>query len=104
VDDTAEPFDYSTHEKQLILAKQLIERGTNVNDVSSPHGMTLLHDACISGSVTNLEFVEFTGEKIGKGPHLRSSCISPALVRHHYQHPLTLFYFLLLLVALYRDE
>jgi hypothetical protein len=26
-----DPFDYSTHENQLILAKQLIERGTKVN-------------------------------------------------------------------------
>jgi hypothetical protein len=52
--DVADPFDYSTHENQLILAKQLIEHGANVNAVSSP-----LHNACFGGNVTNLDFVEF---------------------------------------------
>jgi hypothetical protein len=88
VDNTAEPFVYSSHEKQLIHAKQLIERGANSDAVLSPHGTTALHDACFSGSVTNLEFVDFTGVKIEKGPYLRSSCISLALVR--YQYPLHL--------------
>jgi hypothetical protein len=31
--DLADPFDYSTHVNQLILAKQLIEHGANVNAV-----------------------------------------------------------------------
>jgi hypothetical protein len=52
------PFDYSTHVNQLILAKQLIERGANINAVSIPAGMTPLHRACYSGVVTNLDFVE----------------------------------------------
>jgi hypothetical protein len=55
----ADPFDYSTHEKQLILAKQLIENGANVNAVSIPNGETSLHSACNSGSVTNLDFVQY---------------------------------------------
>jgi hypothetical protein len=50
--------DYSTHENQLILAKQLIEHGANVNAVSIPQGETLLHYACYAVNVTNLDFVE----------------------------------------------
>jgi hypothetical protein len=42
----AAPSDYSTHKNQLILAKQLIEHGANVNAVSSPEGRTPLHDSC----------------------------------------------------------
>jgi hypothetical protein len=57
--DLADPSDYSTHKKQLILAKQLIEHGANVNAVSYPQGDTPLHHACFAGVVTNLDFVEF---------------------------------------------
>jgi hypothetical protein len=53
------PSDYSTHENQLILAKQLIEHGANVNAVSSPKRETPLHNACHSDNVTNLDFVEY---------------------------------------------
>jgi hypothetical protein len=59
----ADPFEYSTHEKQLILAKQLIEHGANVNAVSIPDGETPLHLACYSGNVTNLDFVELLLKK-----------------------------------------
>jgi hypothetical protein len=55
----ADTFDYSTHEKQLILAKQLIEHGANVKATSIPHGRTPLHAACYSGNVTNLDFIEY---------------------------------------------
>jgi hypothetical protein len=63
--DLADPFDYSTHVNQLILAKQLIERGANVNVLSSPHGMiaTPLHLACLVDVVTNLDFIELLLEK-----------------------------------------
>jgi hypothetical protein len=54
----ASPSDYFTHENQLILAKQLIEDGANVNAVSSPSGETPLHTACHWTNVTNLDFVE----------------------------------------------
>jgi hypothetical protein len=37
----AHPSEYSTHENQLILAKQLIEHGASVNTLSN--GETLLH-------------------------------------------------------------
>jgi hypothetical protein len=56
--DLADPFKYSTHENQLILAKQLIDHGANVNAVSIPQGMTPLHKACHWGNVTSLDFVE----------------------------------------------
>jgi hypothetical protein len=56
--DLADPFDYSTHENQVILAKQLIEHGANVNAVSIPQGQTALHKACYAGNVTNLDFIE----------------------------------------------
>jgi hypothetical protein len=59
----ADPFDYSTHVNQLILAKQLIEHGANVNALSSPHGMSPLHSACHGDNVTNLDFVEFLLEE-----------------------------------------
>jgi hypothetical protein len=55
----ADPSEYSTHVNQLILAKQLIDNGANVNAGTSPHGLTPLHKACYSGVVTNLDLVEF---------------------------------------------
>jgi ankyrin repeat protein len=47
---------------QLILAKQLVEHGANVNAVET-HGKTPLHRACYSGNVTNLDFVEYLLEE-----------------------------------------
>jgi ankyrin repeat protein len=58
VANLADPIDYSAHENQLILAKQLIEHGANVNVVSPPSGITPLHNACHDVNVTNLDFVE----------------------------------------------
>jgi hypothetical protein len=56
--DMADPRDYSTHNNQLILAKQLIEHGANVNAVSTPQAKTPLHFACYGGNVTNLDLIE----------------------------------------------
>jgi hypothetical protein len=56
--DLADPSDHSTHKKQLILAKQLIDHGANVKAVSIPEGETPLHLACKAGVVTNLDFIE----------------------------------------------
>jgi hypothetical protein len=61
--DLAEPSDYSTHVNQLILAKQLIEHGANVNAVSRPYLKTPLDNACFTGNVTNLDFVELLLEE-----------------------------------------
>jgi ankyrin repeat protein len=55
--DLADPFDYSTHETQLILVNQLLEPGANVNAVSNSDSMTL-HQACFSANATNLDFVD----------------------------------------------
>jgi ankyrin repeat protein len=68
----ADPFDYSPHENQLILAKQLIEHGANVDTVSSPQGQTALHKACYSVSVTNLDFVELVLEE-GADPNFQDN-------------------------------
>jgi ankyrin repeat protein len=56
--DLADSLDYSTHENQLNLAKQLTEHGTNVKAVSSIYGKMPLHMACFTGVVTNLDFVK----------------------------------------------
>jgi ankyrin repeat protein len=58
--ELADAFDYSTHENQLILAKQLIEHGANVSAVSIATDITPLHRACFSAVVTNLNFVELS--------------------------------------------
>jgi hypothetical protein len=71
--DLADPVDYSTHQNQLILAKQLIERGANVNAISIPKGGTPLHNACYAGNVTNLDFVELL-LKAGADPNARDYC------------------------------
>jgi hypothetical protein len=51
--------DYTTHVNQLILIKQLVDHGANVNAVRSPHGKVPLHFLCFSDNVTNLNFVEY---------------------------------------------
>ncbi len=66
----ADHSDYSTHGNQLILAKQLIEHGANVNAVSIPYGKTSLHYACYGGNVTNLDFVELI-LKAGADPNAK---------------------------------
>jgi hypothetical protein len=54
----ADPSDYSTNENQLILGRQLIEHGANVNTCACPGGETPLHYACHSSSTTNLDFIQ----------------------------------------------
>jgi hypothetical protein len=68
--DVADAFNYSTHQNQLILAKQLIEHGANVNAVTIKEGLTPLHRACYSGVVTNLDYVEYLLEA-GADPNAR---------------------------------
>jgi ankyrin repeat protein len=66
--DLTDPFDYSTHENQLILAKQLIAHGANVNAACIPEGETPLHRASYAGVVINLDFVELLLE-VGADPN-----------------------------------
>jgi hypothetical protein len=54
----AAPSDYSTHVNQLILAKQLVDHGANVNAVCIQEGETPLHSACCTSVLTNLDFIE----------------------------------------------
>jgi hypothetical protein len=54
----ADSRDYATHENQLILAKQLMEHGADVNNASIPHDKMPLHIACYGGAVTNLDLVQ----------------------------------------------
>jgi hypothetical protein len=68
--DLASPSDYSTHQNQLIIAKQLIARGANPNTVSNPKRETPLHKACSAVNVTNLDFVEYLLE-VGADPNAR---------------------------------
>jgi fructose-1-phosphate kinase PfkB-like protein len=69
VADLADSSVYTTHKNQLILAKQLIEHGANVNAVSSD-GATPLHNACKAGMVTNLDFVQLLLEE-GADPNFQ---------------------------------
>jgi hemerythrin len=66
----ASPRDYFTHENQLILAKQLIERGANVDAVSISDCKTPLHNACSGDNVTNLDFIELL-LKAGADPNAK---------------------------------
>jgi hypothetical protein len=67
----ADYSDYSTHKNQLILAKQLIKHGANVNALSNPDRMTPLHNACYAGIVTNLDFIELLLKK-GADPNAQN--------------------------------
>jgi ankyrin repeat protein len=75
----ADPSDFSTHANQVILAKQLIEQGANVNAVSIPDGETPLHKACGGQVVTNLDFVEYLLEK-GADPNAQDHLGATPLV------------------------
>jgi ankyrin repeat protein len=71
--DLLDPNDYSTHESQIILAKQLIGRGADVNAASIPKDDTPLQKACSWYNVTNLDFVEYLLEGSAY-PNVRDYC------------------------------
>jgi hypothetical protein len=94
----ADCSDYSTHVNQLILAKQLIEHGANVNAVMIPFGMTPLHRACHAGTVTNLDIVELllvegadpnAQDRSGKTPLMCTAEMSPGAARFLLNWPTT---------------
>jgi hypothetical protein len=96
----ADPSDYSTHVNQLILAKQLIEHGANVNAVTIPYGMTPLHRACSTGTVTNLDIVELllvegvdpnAQDSLGFTPLMFTAEMSPGAAKFLLNWPTTDF-------------
>jgi hypothetical protein len=96
--DMLDPFDYSTHGIQHILAKQLIEHGANVNAVSIPQGKTPLHLACGAINVTNLNFVELLLKEgadpnvqdcMGQTPLMRAIVYAPGAAKFLLNWPTT---------------
>jgi hypothetical protein len=64
-------IDYSTHENQLTLGRQLIEHGANVNAGAYSNGITPLHNACHSSTTTNLDFIQLLLEN-GADPNTQN--------------------------------
>jgi hypothetical protein len=96
--DLTDPSDYLTHKNQLILAKQLIEHGANVNALSIPQGRTPLHNACYAAVVTNLDFVELLLEEgadpnvqdyIGLTPLMLTATCAPGAAKFLLKWPTT---------------
>jgi hypothetical protein len=96
--DLAHSFDYSTHENQLILAKQLIQHSANVNTVSFPHGRTPLHKACYGAVVTNLDLVELllqeganpnAQDDLGRTPLMYTTPDAPGAAKYLLNWPTT---------------
>jgi hypothetical protein len=96
--ELADPSDYPTHENQLILAKQLIEHGANVNAASIPMGRTPLLSVCHAGNVTNLDFVELllkagadpnAPDHEGRTPLMRTTPVAPGAAKFLLNWPAT---------------
>jgi hypothetical protein len=54
----ADPNDHSFHRNQVILGQQLFRHGASANLGAYTAGLTPLHIACHSGTVTNLDFIQ----------------------------------------------
>jgi hypothetical protein len=89
---------YFTQVNQLILAKQLIEHGANVNAEIIPHGSTPLHTACSAGTVTNLDLIELllvkgadpnARDKLGVTPLMYTTSFAPGAARFVLNWPTT---------------
>jgi hypothetical protein len=90
--------NYLTHVNQLILAKQLIQHGANVNAVSIPQKTTPLHTACFSGVVTNLDLIELLLEEgsdpnaqhtLGMTPMMVTTKLAPSAAKFMLHWPTT---------------
>jgi hypothetical protein len=90
--------DYSTHENQCILAKQLIENGANVNAATSPNKETPLHHACYSDITINLGFIQILLEagadpnvqdQWGQTPLVHSLMYAPTAAKFVLEWPTT---------------
>jgi hypothetical protein len=91
-------IDYSTHENQLTLGRQLIEHGANINAVNYPDGDTPLHSACFSHTTTNLDFIELLLENgadpnaqnaIGQTPLMETTAFAPGAAKVLLEWPTT---------------
>jgi ankyrin repeat protein len=94
----ADPCDYSTHENQLILAKQLIEHRANANPVSIPQGSAPLHTAYFGGNVTDLDIVELllkggadpnAQDRMGRTPLMWTASSAPGAAKFLLKWPTT---------------
>jgi hypothetical protein len=94
----AAPEDYSTQVNQLILAKQLIEHGANVNAEVIPHGSTALHKACSTAVVTNLDLIEYllvkgadpnALDRLGVTPLMYTTSFAPGAAKFVLNWPTT---------------
>jgi hypothetical protein len=61
----------TSYANQILLARQLVEYGVDVNAAIMPNGTTPLHTACCSAGVTNLEFINFLLQN-GANPNARN--------------------------------
>jgi hypothetical protein len=64
----ANPKDHTFHRNQVILGRQLFRHGANANLDAYKAGLTPLHQACHSISVTNLDFIQLLLER-GANPN-----------------------------------
>jgi hypothetical protein len=90
--------DYSTHENQLTLGRQLIARGANVNAVTFPNSDTPLHSACDSDVTTNLDFIQLllengadpnTQDHLGQTPLMYTLRLAPGAAKFLLEWPTT---------------
>jgi hypothetical protein len=91
-------IDYSTHENQVTLGRQLIEHGANVNALSFPNGCTPLHLACHSATTTNLDFIQLllengadpnTQDQKGMIPLIHAAMYAPGAAKFLLEFPTT---------------
>jgi hypothetical protein len=90
--------DYSTQENQLILGRQLIKLGANVNGLTYPEGVTPLHLACHSATTTNLDFIQLLLDNgadpniqdvNGKTPIMNTLRLAPGAAKYLLEWPTT---------------
>jgi hypothetical protein len=94
----ADPINYSVHENQVTLGRELIEHGANVNALSFPGGETPLHLACGSQVTTNLDFIQFLldngadpnlKDDFGRTPLMRTITMAPGAAKFLLEWPTT---------------
>jgi hypothetical protein len=61
----------TSYANQILLARQLVDYGVDVNAAVMPNGTTPLHTACCSAGVTNLDFINFLLQS-GADPNARN--------------------------------